>query len=510
MWRWARQNSIAPDGREVPGGIDAGESLQKVKDNINQKFYFGQAKDSWLNDIITGRKTPLRAVTNDMWKKAYNRRVTVQQAEDMSRRASMGTFSKVMDTLWTVPRSVAVFGHSLVFPITHGGDLAFRPASWGTLIKGMLQTYMGSYNKGFAERVLQDMEGDKMYDMGLRSGVKMGEQNPATGILSKWFHGPSERAWKMLSAMRFNLWKGQMMKYITPDMPESEQLAYGKQFAEWANNATGAGKGPVADLGQKVLFGPMLTQSKLNRLFTDPIQTIKTFGEWSTATPAEKAVAWTRLSGAAQFAATNLGFLAVNQGLLYALGSSDKINVTDPTKSDYFSMKGDGLVGDVPGLHTEIRTLGKILATAFMSRKDLHGDTRFAAVAKVGGQYAVGKLMPTIQRGLEVGLAQNWMGRPLPWSSELGTPKAPRMTWGEYAGSIGPLPLDGPIGFVYDKLRAGGASALDATAIVKGLIISGLGLPGFRVREYKPPPEVAGTRRSLTDREMSNSEARRR
>ena len=66
MWRWARKNSIAPDGREVPGGVDAGESLQKVKDNINQKFYFGQAKDSWLNDIITGRKTPLRAVTNEM------------------------------------------------------------------------------------------------------------------------------------------------------------------------------------------------------------------------------------------------------------------------------------------------------------------------------------------------------------------------------------------------------------------------------------------------------------
>ena len=93
------------------------------------------------------------------------------------------------------------------------------------------------------------------------------------------------------------------------------------------------------------------------------------------------------------------------------------------------------------------------------------------------------------------------VGRPLPWSADKGTVAKPRLSYGQYLGDIGPIPLSGPIGFVYDHLRQTGASALDATAIVKGLIIAGAGAPGFHVREeYVPPPKgkaahVAGTGR---------------
>jgi hypothetical protein len=231
----------------------------------------------------------------------------------------------------------------------------------------------------------------------------------------------------------------------------------------------------------------------LNRLTIDPVKTIKTFADWKNATAGQKAVAWTRLSGATAFAVTNLGFLAVNQGLLYALGQKDKINFTDPTKGDFLAFKGGGILGNVPGLHTEIKTLAKILATSFASSKQLRGESKFAATAKVAGQYGMAKLTPTIQRGLEVGLGQDWMGRPLPWSKEEtkkdGTPVKPKMSYGEYAASIGPIPLEGPVGFVYDKFRKSGMSALDATNITKALIIGGFGLPGFHVREDFGPPK---------------------
>ena len=71
----------------------------------------------------------------------------------------------------------------------------------------------------------------------------------------------------------------------------------------------------------------------------------------------------------------------------------------------------------------------------------------------------------------------------MPWSSEKGTPSKPKMDWPEYAASIGPIPLEGPIRYVYDKMRQGGASALDAVTIIKGLIIGAMGGTGLHVTE---------------------------
>ena len=95
----------------------------------------------------------------------------------------------------------------------------------------------------------------------------------------------------------------------------------------------------------------------------------------------------------------------------------------------------------------------------------------------------MGKATPAIQRGVEIGYQQNWQGRPVPWSSDPGTPSRPRLSWGEYAGQIGPIPLEGPIGYVYDHLKKGGASSMDAMTITKGLIITGLGATGLHVKE---------------------------
>lgn len=483
IWKWAKEH----------GGVDDGFPLHSVANAINNKFYGGMAPAAWLDDILSGRKTPLKEVATDMWKKQYNRRVITQMAKEVSQTANMGTTGKILRGLWTLPRTVAVAGHGIVFPITHGGDLAFRPASWGTLIKGALRTYRGALvpskfggGKAYTARILNRIEGDSMYDIGLRSGVDMGANSHPSGLISRSYKGPAQRAWDLLTVMRFELWKNQMGKFVKPGMSPKEVLDIGTHLADWANKATGSAKGPIANIGGEALFGPKLTQSKLSRVFADPVTTSKTFYKMARGfdtTAGERAVAWTRLSGATQFLVTNLGFLGVNAGLLYALGSKDKINFTDPMKGDFMAFKGGGILGNVPGMHTEIRTLAKILATAFAGRKELRGESKFGATAKIGGQYAMGKLTPTIGHSLELGFGQDWMGRPLPWSKDEGTANKPRMTYGEFAASIGPIPAEGPIGYVYDKLREGGTSALDATAITKALIIGGLGAPGFHVRE---------------------------
>lgn len=473
VWKWAKENA----------GIDSGVPIDQVGKAINDHFYGGQGKPEWINDILSGRKTPFKAVANEMWKKQYNRRVITQQAQEISRLVNLGPVGKALRRLWTAPRTVAVMGHGVVFPITHGGDLVFRPADWGTFINGTIRTYHGAFSKGYSGRILNMMESDALYDTALRSGLDAGKNSHPSGLISRSYHGPAQRAWDMLTVMRFELWKRQASKYIKPGMSEAEVLDIGSNLAEWANHATGSGKGGIAKLGGEVLFGPKLTQSKVNRLTIDPVKTFKTFREWNNATPGEKAVAMTRLSGATQFLLTNLGFLAVNQGLLIALGQKDRINFTDPMKGDFLAFKGGGIEGFVPGLHTEIRTLAKLVATAFASSKELRGESKFAQAAKISGQYGIAKLTPTIHRGAEIGFGQDWQGRPLPWSKEEGTKSQPKLTYGEYAGDIGPIPLSGPIGYVYDQIKKTGSSALEASQIVKALIITGLGAPGFHVQE---------------------------
>lgn len=477
IWKWAKEN-----------GIDAGMPYEKVHDAINQFFFGGQAKPEWISDILAGRKTPLRAISREVRFRQYNRQAITQNAQMLSQRAALGPLGKTVMRMRYLPRAITVAGHGIVFPVTHAGDLLLRPSSWGTFVKGALRTYRAAGSSAYAGRMLNTISKRSLYDLALSSGVDVGPKSLPVGLISNTggktgFLGAAARAWDMLTVMRYELWEKQMGKYIKPGMTDAEMLDIGKNLADWANHATGSAKGPIADIGGGTLFGPKLTQSKVSRLTADPAKTIKTFANWKEATPGEKAAAWTRLSGATQYLLTGLGFLAVNQGVLQALGSKDKVNLTDPTKGDWLSFKGGGVTGYVPGMHTEIRTLAKIVATAYMSRKQMRGESKFGATAKILGQYGMGKLEPGIQRGLEIGLGQNWLGRPLPWSKDKGTPRKPRLSYGEYAASVGPISLEGPIGYVYDQLKKNGASATDAHAIMKGLIIFGGGLPGFHVQE---------------------------
>jgi hypothetical protein len=115
IWNWAKAN-----------GIDRGLPIDKVGDAINQHFFAGAARPEWITDILSGRKTPFKHLADDAWRKQYNRRAIVQQARDISKMASLGPVGKMLRTLWTLPRSVAVAGHGFIFPITHGGDLGVR------------------------------------------------------------------------------------------------------------------------------------------------------------------------------------------------------------------------------------------------------------------------------------------------------------------------------------------------------------------------------------------------
>jgi hypothetical protein len=485
IWHWAKAN-----------GIDQGMPIDKVGDAINAHFFGGVAKPEWISDILSGRKTPFRSVAMNAWKAQYNRRQIVQQAKGMSQQQALGSFAKVANRLWSAPRDLLTFGHSAVLPLTHGGDLAFRPASYATFFKGIFDTYGGTFNPAYHARMMANLERQPLYDTALRSGLDIGPHSHATGEISSVLGKSSARSWDMLGTMRYGLWQKAMDKLVKPGMSQEETLDLGKNMAAWANHATGSGKS-IPGLGN-VLFGPKLTTSKISRLFGDPAQTIKTIGNWGNATPGEKAVAWQRLSGATQYGVTLASLMGANAGLLAAMHSPQQINWSDPSKSDFLEFKAGGLEGKFPGMHSEIQTLAKIAAAAFVDAQSkvgktlLRGGSKQAKIAEIAGEYGMGKLAPSIGFVKDVATGQDFMGRPMPWSGDPGKVTKSgfdqrRISWGDYAAKMGPIPLQGPIGYIYHQMTDNGASAKDSSAFVKSLIGWGLSATGFHAQMERAP-----------------------
>ena len=200
----------------------------------------------------------------------------------------------------------------------------------------------------------------------------------------------------------------------------------------------------------------------------------------------------------------------VNQGVLWATGLKDKngnpikINYQDPSKGDWLAFKGGGLEWSIPGMHSEIKHLGQILAAAYASYRD--ADPRYKAQQKALGikpkwpppnpleetlQYARSKLNPAAGIVVDALVGQDYTKHAVPWSPDPGKPNWPRIDWTQYLISHWPIPLSGPIRYFYDQLRAKGSSALDAVTITKGLILFGVGATGMHISEDygadKPP-----------------------
>lgn len=511
IWRWAKAN-----------GIDRGLSFAEIHDLIKHEYFSGSGKPEWITEILAGRKAPFRRLSDDVWRAQANRRVIVEHAKDVAGRAAMPTWQKAISYAWERPRAFAVAGHGYVFPITHAGDLIFQPSRWALLFRALKNTWTKTGDpfgitseraKVQTEYILHNMEKDPMFNMAINSGVDLSPKAHASDLVNLGNKGSqSERAWSMLKVLRFELWKNDMEKLLAkyPELSSDEQLELGKHLATMANHSTGSGRGVITNskiLGQ-VLFGSKLTQSKINRLI-DVGKTLKTVGNWSNASPVEKIAAKTHITQLTQFALTYAGFLAVNQGYLSATGQKDKdgkpthINWTDPTKGDWMKFKANGLELSVPGIRSELKVLGQILAIAFKDskaiKKETHGGTKFDAAQKALIEYATGKTAPTTQVALEsiYGTQTFGLHKPMPWSSDKGTAKSPRMDWTEYAISHGPIPLEGPIRYVYDQLRQRGASAMDATAWIKAVIIGGVGATGIHVGEDYNAAKVEAKRESV-------------
>ncbi len=443
IWKWAVEH----------GGIAGGRSYEDVHKAINSQFFQGRARPEWITDILSGRKTPYRELSDKMYAAQYYRRQITQQAQQVARGQAIDPKLKPFTTAWDKfgPRALALTFHDVAFPVTHAGDLLLRPESWKIwagnaaktwALRGRQFTGRGKENAAFTERQWSGVKGDKLFELALHSGVDLSERAHGGEELARSGKaGINEMAWTQLKVMRFELWKSKVSKMLEDGMTQAEMLDIGKNMATWANHATGSAKGGLANLKLPIigdpLFGSKLTQSKLNRLFLDPAQTAVTIGRtlnehtgrvfasWKTRHPqCEKAAAWTRLEGSAQYISTYAAGLLVNQALLSATHQKDKngdpleINWKDPTKGDWMKFKGFGWEVGLPGMHSELKALGALLAVTFYHDKVV-SPKNHDSIDKLWGKtlydWGSAKLAPQWQLASEIARGKGFPERPVPF-----------------------------------------------------------------------------------------------
>lgn len=493
MWKWVKENAI-----------DHGMPFEQVHETFNNHYFGGAAKPEWVNEFLAARKTPFKRASDAAWTAQANRRNIQQQAKQLVSGRNANILSRAAKMVIAAPRYATVGGgvHGVVFPFTHGGALIINPFRWKTFGRMVVNTWR-NISPAQAEILRDTMARHPNFTLARRKGLDLSTHGIETGG-----GNVSARTWGALVETRFHLWNAAMERHIkNGNFSVADIDSIAQELAVWANHATGSGKGVLTahPVISSAFFGPKLAQSYWNRLIGDPLKTVGTWANWNKATVGEKVVARQRLQGAMMAGLTYTGMLMANQAMLAATGQKDQINWNDPSKSDWLAFKGFGFRWGLPGaMHAELNLIGQIIAAQSMKPEELAAvgipvppgkittdrllSLRELYVARQLLGYAKSKATPVIGLEEELRTGHDFLGRPLPWSSDKGTPKKPPVSWEEYAWSHAPIPLAGAAKYVFDQLRKAGASVTDASMWIRAAIVGGTSATtGIEPKELKEP-----------------------
>lgn len=427
-------------------------------------------------------------------------------AGERARLAARTVPARIVDGMLATiraPFAIAIYGHGTVGMITHAGGRMFLPSQWGTYWRNFGSQWKLWVNKDYHDRAIYKLVNDPDYSFWKHAGAAVDPHSIYTdyGLYAKWggkFGAAGKRGFDALKIYRLEANKAEWAKVPESIKNDPQQAAVmARNIAQMNNHATGVaniGHGPLATTLQTVMFAAKLEASRWARIIGDPAKTIYTFTDWKNAAAADRHIAVTRLKHAAEFGAFYFAALLANQGINQALGTGQKVNLTDPTKSDWLKFKAAGhTIALDGGLLAPVRFLGHVIAGDLMARRtkfqQMKGN-RFQQATTTAGQYARGKFSPTASIATDVGTGSDYAGRPLPFSKDQPSFKdQTRYTWGEYLWSHGPIPLTGAAEVVYNALRQQGMSGLQAETFLKALAVAAAESTGAHVNEDLNAPK---------------------
>lgn len=445
----------------------------------------------------------LKRLADDAWLKQRDARRLKEDARLWIASQSTPGILKIPKAVMREAFAVKVLGHVSVALGTHSPMLAYQPQYWGTFLRNYGQMWKIAVKPALHEMAMQDLTRRPNWTTARRAGLEndpfQHEEYDTHGLIDKALAPLSRsgnRAYDVLKLLRQDMFDQQWDKMA--DTVKTPERARG--LAEEVNHVTGiVGKNPKSRLGKMVqgagpaLFAPRLLASRFAWAVGDPARAIATGarqltdivkGE-KTVTPEDKAFAISQVREKATVVATMGAMLVANQAILSASGSKQKINFTDPTKSDWLKFKAAGLdISLGNAMLTTVRLPFREAAILLDNTIWNHGKRKFEGsdenTYRAIGEYFRNQLNPAVGDVADLAFQSDAQGRPLPWSKQ----KVPTYlkkqgvtkpyTWGEWArDATMPISLEESVKQVFNdygvpKDQAEKWAKVIATAIYMG------------------------------------------
>lgn len=489
-----KDSSFTPD--------DVKEIWNYAKENYLDKessfddMIHGVAMDLGLspNQVRSALSQPkgARVITDEMYAKQNRRSTAVRNAKEWIKTANTPKLIKFAKAVPNVFFGVATFGHGTVGMITHVGMNIYKPSSWGTYFPNFFRqfdyAYGGLTEAGLAryERAMVDLQKDPDYIFWKRNGLAVDPNKRFDDYqtFQKYFGKlgmAGDRGFNALKVFRLETAKNiyEHLSQVEKADPETA-----KKIAEIVNHSSGTSKVPVPEGIGVAFFAPRLEASRWLRLIAQPTEAIKTFTNWKNATPAEKASAKIVAKRAGEMIATYYGLLAVNQGLLSASGSTQKINFADPTQKDWMKFKAGNKTFDLTGgMVSTLGFLSRLVEASAGNQKELRGEKRFDKMGGEVGDYLRGKLSPFGATAVDVVSQADFQGNPMPFSSDKPSGSRHKLSWKEYISQhVTPIPVSEAFRDVAQSMKEKGMTEVQIDDVLNGVLIGTIsGGTGARV-----------------------------
>jgi len=491
---------------------EAKDIFDHMKENyIDQGVELHDAFNRTANDLGLSNDQILEAFKVDTKVKSLTNQAYLLQNRRMAAKADIKRWideanrppwEKKAKQILRLPTNISVFGHGTVGMITHAAELLRDPKYWRTWFPAFARQFKYSFGGiGEAGRVKYELAMAKLkdhprYSFWKRNGLavdpakKYDDYIPKDGFFGK-AAAIGDRGFNVLKEVRLDLAES-MWNELTPEQKAAPGMA--KMIAETANNMTGTNqfaiKGAAGTIVNEGIFAPKLMASRFNRILKMPVTTLstglKSLGGY--ATPVERAEAKFFAKSAGRQIAFYMGTLAASAGIQQALGSKNKVNFTDPSKSDWLKPKiGNKSIDATGGMLSTVRFLGQVGQIIFTSKKDLpsYQKDRKKAMESLVSQFVRQKLSPTASTIYDFASGKDYEGNVMPWREDKPSEGKHKLTFLEYLLKHEvPIPVAEAVNDIAESMKEAGVSAPTTYMVIMGIMNGAFqGGTGIKIKE---------------------------
>ena len=454
----------------------------------------------WRQVLHAIATTETKQITDEMWKAKSdyrkNQNATKRWVEEQNKNPYVKGFKEISNKV----RGISVFGHGGIFVGTHAAMTLFNPSTWNVVIPAFFRAWRYAYgNKVNYEMEMQELKDRPNYLLAQRAGLKndpdtinFEEFQKSQNFLGK-LGGAGVQGFNALKVLRqdlFDRYWDRLTEAEKLEVDEEGTPIAAKNIAKLMNNATGATNLKVSEAVNEITFAGGMEVARWGKLTRNPAKAadIAIKALRGKATLSEKVFAKVWASRVGEQLATYSTMLLVNAAIQNMIDDKNKVNFTDPKKSDFLKPKfGDIAIDATSGQLGVMNFIKNLWYASTMPQEELNGDTRAQKWAKEAFRYGRGKLAPFYSKIADIAWQTDYSGNPLPFSSDKPREGKHKLTWMEYAWQSAPLPIAEAAHEMYQSAAENGGDP----KIVDGLIMAAIsGGTGLKPSEPKERPTL--------------------